>query len=223
MQSEAGVGKHQESSSKSSSTRALARLCHRAKNDLQTIANLTGLAASFCNTPAEMADWLERRVVVLATVYSLVSEHGGLPALDRLTSEVLQRVKSEYQVDPYVELKLEPIVLSLRICSPLSLWLYEMVANAVRHGFSGCSHPRLVVESSYDQDYFKLRVRDNGRGLAPDFDPQLRGGLGLRLAGALAAVDFQGRQDLVPQNPGLEAKLVVPAQEFKRLNQDRWL
>lgn len=223
MQSEAGVDNDLEYKRKSNLAKALARLCHRAKNDLQTIANLTGLAASFTNTPAEMADWLERRVVVLATVYSLVSETGGLPALDRLAREVVQRVKTEYQADPALELRLEPLVLSLRVCSPLSLWLYEVVANAVRHGLRGCSQPRLVVEASYDQDHFKLSVRDNGRGLDPGFDPQLRGGLGLRLAGALASVDFQGRQDLVPQDPGLEARLVVPAQEFERLNRDRWL
>jgi signal transduction histidine kinase/ligand-binding sensor domain-containing protein len=46
--------------------------------------------------------------------------------------------------------------------------VYRLAAEALRNGFRHAEAKNLEVEIRYDQNYFRLRVRDDGKGIAPE-------------------------------------------------------
>ena len=197
-------------------------ICHRAKNDLQTIANILSLAGPLTGSPEALAEAVEGRVVALSLCYGLVAERWAPPTLDRLADEVLRRSLWRVSGQARVERRLAPVQLSMRLCSPLSLWLHEVIGNALEHGLGAVSRPLLGLSGGLDQGGLVIEVADNGPGLPPGFDPERGARLGLKLARAVAQTDLRGRMDLLDGGPGMVARLWVPGDEFAALNREVW-
>lgn len=197
-------------------------ICHRVKNDLQTLANLLALAAPYAATPNAMAEALEGRVGAMSVSYTLVSQSGAPPTLDKLAEEVVRRSKWRLSGSLSFESGLPALDLSLRLCSPLSLWLHEVVVNALEHGLQNAHRPRLSLSGGLSGEIFQLSVTDNGPGLPPGFDPATHARFGLKVAQAVARSDLRGQMELVNREEGLEARLELPAHEFESLNRVVW-
>ncbi len=204
------------------SRRVAGEVCHRAKNDLQTIANLIALAAPYAKSAEDLATAVEGRVGALSVCYTLVAGEGAQPRLDLMAEEVLRRLLWRYGGLAQVERQVQELPLSLRICSPLSLWLHEVVGNALIHGLGRSSRPKLVVQGEMGRDGLSLSVTDNGPGLPSGFDLERHSRLGLRLAKAVAINDLRGRMDLNQPGRGLQVRLTVPAEELANLNRSAW-
>ena len=200
-------------------SRVAGNICHRAKNDFQTIANMLALASPFARSPEDLAEAMEGRVGAFSICYSLISETGATPVLDRLAEEVVRRSLWRVVTPPRVERNLPVLGLSLRLCSPLSLWLYEVVGNALQHGQRGGAAV-LGISGRLDDEGLTIRVRDQGPGLPPGFHHERHARLGLKLAQAVAMTDLRGRFEFRDGRPGLEACLMVPARELEALNRD---
>lgn len=199
-----------------------AEVCHRAKNDFQTIANLMSLAAPYARSADDLALAVEGRVGALSVCYSLVAGEGGRPRLDQVADEVLRRLLWRHGAVAQVKRQVQDISLSLRLCSPLALWLHEMIGNALIHGLERSSRPRLEVKASLEREGLAMSVTDNGPGLPEGFDLQRHCRLGLTVAQAVAANDLRGRLELRNLDQGFQARLTVPAQEFTNLNRSAW-
>lgn len=195
-------------------------VCHRAKNDLQAIANLMAMACPYARTPEELAEAMEGRVGALAVSYSLVHETGARPTLDRLANEIARRCQGRAALPPRVQRDLPPLSLSLRLCSPLSLWLHEIITNALLHGRPRGGPAVLSLGARLDEEGLLLWVADNGPGLPPGFDPVRQHRFGLYLARAVAETDLHGRLELVDAAPGLEVRLWVPAATLRAHESD---
>lgn len=197
-------------------------ICHRVKNDLQTLANLLALAAPHAASPADMAEALEGRVGAMSVSYTLVAETGAPPTLDRLAGEVVRR--SRWRLNAPLDLTndLPALELSLRLCSPLSIWLHEVVLNAVVHGLAHNPQPRLSLSGGLDGGLFHLSVLDNGPGLPLGFDAAAHARFGLKVAQAVAKSDLRGQMELLNRQEGLEARLELPAHEFESLKRILW-
>lgn len=180
------------------------------------------LAALHCPTGEDLVDAVEGRVGALSVSYALVAQTGAPPNLAALAEGVVSRVKARLGSRAAVDFSLDPLDLSLRLSSPLSLWLNESVDNALRHGLAGASDGRLFISGGLDQDGFRLQVADNGRGLVPGFDRERQGRLGLRLIWAVAESDLRGNAGFISLSPGLAVGLTMPEKEFNKLNQDPW-
>lgn len=198
----------------------VAQVCHRAKNDLQTAANLIGLAAGKAPSPQALVEAVEPRIIALSIPYNLVSETGDAPRLDALARAVLRRALTWGRALPAQDVVVQPVPLSLRMCSPLCLWLLEVLGNAVRHGIGG-GGDRLRLTGGRDAGGLWLAVADNGPGL-PRGVTEPRPGLGLRLASLVAASDLGGQMSFLALDPGLEVRLRVPEDELAGLNRDVW-
>ena len=83
--------------------------------------------------------------------------------------------------------------MSLRAAGPLCLWLFETCSNACKHGLSKVSSPELAIELCIEEDNFVAKVGDNGPGLPESFSRPENFGLGLRIAQAIAEIDFRGQ------------------------------
>lgn len=199
-----------------------AEVCHRAKNDFQTIANLMALAAPYARSADDLALSLEGRVGALSVCYNLVASEGGRPHLGQILEEVLRRLLWRHGAVAQVKRQVQDIPLSLRLCSPLALWLYEIIGNALLHGLERVSQPCLELTASLGEEGLALEVVDNGPGLPAGFIPDRQRRLGLTVAQAVAVNDLRGHLELRNLNPGFLARLTVPAQEFANLNRSAW-
>lgn len=64
--------------------------------------------------------------------YTLVAGEGGRPPrLDQVSEEVLRHLPWRYGTVAQVKRDIQDIKLSLRLCSPRSLWLHEIIGNAL--------------------------------------------------------------------------------------------
>jgi two-component sensor histidine kinase len=197
-------------------------ICHRVKNDLQTLANLLALAAPHAASPMEMAEALEGRVGAMSVSYTLVAETGAPPTLDRLAGEIARRSQWRLSAPLSLENNLPALELSLRLCSPLSIWLHEVVVNALVHGLANSRQPRLILSGGLNGDVFQVSVMDNGPGLPPGFDATGNARFGLKVAQAVARSDLRGQMELKNRQEGLEARLELPAHEFESLKRVLW-
>lgn len=211
-----------ESSNMPDSGKVAGGVCHRVKNDLQTIANILALGVVYAQDTERYAEAIEGRVVALSIGYTLVAEKGRPPSLDRILEMVLRRHLWRGAESVRLERQVEAIPLSLRLCSPITLWLHEIIGNSLRHGLEQVSDPVLSLKASLDDDGLCLRVRDNGCGLPPGFDLDRHSRLGLRLARAVCATDLRGNLELNDAQPGVEAVLRVSAREFANLGREVW-
>lgn len=165
-------------------------VCHRAKNDLNTLYNIVGLASLYARSPQELAEALEGWVMAMSQYYTLVAETRQPPTLERLAEMVMRRNLNKLSVPARLSRQLPAMMLSLRLCSPISLWLHEIIDNALKHGLERVTDPCLRLEGALDDRGLRLSVADNGAGLPPGFDPKRDARLGLKVAMAIADRDL---------------------------------
>ena len=198
---------------------ATRRVCHRVKNDLQTILNLLILAQARANTIEDLSEAMQKRITVVGSAYAMIADSGKTPLLDSLAKEIARRCASRYGVEINITANTIDVNLHLRLCTPFALWIGEIVDNSVVHGQIGAD-VRLDIDGGRNSDELWLRILDNGQGLPLNFDPDTDAGLGLQLAKAIAQRDLGGDMQLDNTPHGLAARLIVPVDEFARLNSD---
>lgn len=195
-------------------------ICHRAKNDMQTLSALVGMAAVHVEHPRDLVGALEGRVGAISVAYSLICETGAPPCLDHVIKTVANRILAMQTIPVRPDYRLDSTALSMRLCSALALWVYEMVTNAQTHGIPGPGQPHMIIAGGKDDAGLSLSIRDFGPGLASWFNPDRDEKMGMKLARALALHDLRGEMEIVSTQPGLEARLFVPNDEFNSLNRE---
>jgi len=181
---------------------------HRVKNNLQTISSLLRLQARRLTNAEAKAAVSEsvRRIRTIALVHESLSREPGddvtfieiVRPLLRLAEEGLQSpdrpVRFEVQGDGGR--------IPSAIATPLSVVLTELLQNAVDHAFpDGSRGGRVVVGLDNDETRLAIRVTDNGKGVAPDFDVDSATGLGLSIVRTLVTTELNGSIDMRAATP----------------------
>ncbi|HEX7875051.1 MAG TPA: histidine kinase dimerization/phosphoacceptor domain -containing protein [Sphingobium sp.] len=191
-------------------------LQHRVSNNLQVVAAMLSLQRR--HVDHEMArralDDASRRLALVGRIsralYDLSGEGLDIHAfLTRLTGDVVDAAGRDDITISVVapgDVTLEP-----NTAVPLAIIVAEAVSNAIEHGLPhrGGSITITLEDAS---GALSLRIADDGRGLAPDFDPEGGNSLGLRIASALAG-QLSGRFALHSRpEGGAVARLDLPLQ-----------
>ena len=196
---------------------SVGEVCHRAKNDLQTAATLVSMAAAMVDTPDQLARTVESRLFAMSIPYSLAGKEGRLPSLGALAEGVLNLLTKNGGWGAALRVNTLDGSLSLRAAGPLCLWLFEACSNAIKHGLKKNSRPELVIELCNEEDCFVARVTDNGPGLPEGFLCPDHFGLGLKIARAIAEIDFRGQLSLDSANHKMTICLKCPLGTFQRI------
>ena len=161
---------------------------HRVKNSLQLVQNLLSLQARAAGDglARKQLDESAARVRTIAAIHDRLYKTGSATVVE--IGPYLTGLVQDLEVGLASTLKGRTIVVVADAVSwpasevpTLGLVLTELVTNALKYG-SG------TVEIEYRQApgvNGMLTVRDQGRSLAPDFDPALSRGLGMRLVNGL--------------------------------------
>ena len=97
--------------------------------------------------------------------------------------------------------------------TPLVMAVTELLHNAAEHAFDDGAPGTIVLAAERDGDDLVVRVRDDGRGLPPGFDPAQSTGLGLQIVRTLVTSELHGSLEMgapASGGPGTEAVLRLP-------------
>ena len=189
---------------------------HRVKNNLQTVAAMLRLQARRAST-AEAREALgeaELRVAAIAVVHeSLSGEVGEQVDFDEIADRVLALVRDlapAYVGEdaPIPQLRRVGSLGSLPgdLATPLATVVSELLHNAVEHAHAGTV---TLVLARGTRDLI-LTVRDDGRGLPVDFNPQ-ETGLGLSIVQSMTSGDLHGTCVIErAEGAGTQVRVEVP-------------
>jgi two-component system, sensor histidine kinase PdtaS len=187
---------------------------HRVKNNLQTVASLLRIQGR--RTHNEVArDALNqamRRVTAIAVVHDTLSE--GLDqnvdfddVFDRVLMLITEVASSHAttvrptKTGTFGELPSE-------YATPLALALTELVTNAVEHGLAGRADGEVEISAKRKDGQLRVRVRDNGVGLA---EGKVGSGLGTQIVRTLIQGELGGTIDWhTLEGEGTEVTIDVP-------------
>lgn len=182
---------------------AVREVHHRVKNNLQTISSLLRLQARRSDeieTRIALQE-AERRVRSIAVVHEVLSrEPGEEVVFDEIVRSLVMLVEDTVLALHPVEIVVngELGTLSTDLATPLAVALAELLTNAVEHAFvgfggSGNEHVGVVTLNLYQEDGCAVaEIRDNGRGLGPDFSLEVPTSLGLSIVRDLVRTQLNG-------------------------------
>lgn len=95
---------------------------------------------------------------------------------------------------------IEDIDMDVSQAVPLGLILNEAITNSIKYAFPDKQEGKISISllNSTD-DYFILKIADNGTGLPPDFDSRKSNSLGMRLMLGLSG-DLEGTFTIQNEN-----------------------
>jgi two-component system, sensor histidine kinase PdtaS len=199
---------------------------HRVKNNLQTISSLLRLQGRRMAAPeAKLAiEESVRRIRAIALVHETLSREAGDDIAFVEIVRPLVRMVEEGMLSPdrpvRFEVEGDAGVLPAAVATPLSVVLNELLQNAIDHAFPtgiDLGEAPGVIRLEFDNDGEALRVRvlDDGVGVAPDFELESATGLGLSIVRTLVESELVGsitvcRGEGADDRPGTCIELVVP-------------
>lgn len=171
---------------------------HRVKNNLQTIASLLRMQArrsEHAESRRALSEAIER-VSSMAVVHDMLAGSEGeridfAAAATTIVDLVRRGLVGEAQ-DIAIDVRGETGVVDARVATALAMALAELVHNALEHGFEPGAPGRVEVRLSRTPDSLVVTVRDDGRGLPPDFDPHRSASLGLTIVRTVVEDDLRG-------------------------------
>ncbi|MGY2002419.1 sensor histidine kinase [Blastococcus sp. SYSU DS1024] len=196
---------------------------HRVKNNLQTVAALLRLQARRMTEPAARAALEEsvRRVASIAVVHeTLAGSREDVVDVDDVLDQVLPMLGDLTSVGPAARTRRTGSFgeLPAAAATPLVLAVTELLHNAAEHAFPEGEPGVIELVAEREGDDLRVRVRDDGRGLPPDFDPAASDGLGLQIVRTLVTSELGGSLTMgtLEGRSGTEVVLTLPRSAWPR-------
>lgn len=156
---------------------------HRVKNNLQQVSALVQLQ----KLPLEARQEMERRIAAMVAVHEHIYRSDQFDRVDvaDYIPKLVQELRDSYGDGIAIDCAVAPAEVDREHALPLGLLINEVVANAVKHGFTDGRAGRISIElAALDDARARLTISDNGVG----FDPASQSkGMGTRLIRGLAA------------------------------------
>lgn len=162
---------------------------HRVKNSLQLVSSMLSLQAGADPVVAEPLKDASVRIAAIARAHDRLYRSTQVHEID--LAEYLGDVCGDLtEVTAHCEVVCdtsEPMLMNTDRAIRVALLVTELVTNAAKHAYSA-GHPGYVLVRvvRVGSEIARITIRDNGKGLPPDFEIGRGGGLGMRLIMALA-------------------------------------
>lgn len=186
---------------------------HRLKNTLHLAYNLLldqARGAGGKDAQAELRSAGER-IRAIADLQAGLTQVGDPVRLDEWLPGVCRSMALKPGVE--IDVRAPQITVPGAVASPMGLFAWEAVCNALKHAFPGEEGGRVLVQFMREDGDWRLSIADDGRG----GDGQIQPGFGLHLLGLLAR-QLRGRLDIGPGlgGRGLSVSAVFPLPEAAR-------
>jgi PAS domain S-box-containing protein len=172
----------------------LREVYHRVKNNLQIVQSLLNLRRrGLADGPArEALDDSVTRVRAMSLVHEKLYQTGTLSALSLrdYTADLVHELGNVADATARgirLSTEVDDVHATLELAVPYGLLLAELVSNSLKHAFAPGQRGHIAVRMQRQSDGLWLHVQDDGVGLPPGFSLAGSTGMGLQLAGELAA------------------------------------
>jgi two-component sensor histidine kinase len=195
----------------------LKELDHRVRNNLSVIMGLLSMERNRrpARPPGEALASLEQRLRSFLLVHEALrrQNYRGVPARE-IAEKLVQRLRNAWDPDHRVEVVFEGDVgqLEERRGFALALALNELITNAFRHGYPDTRHGRLTITFERDDGHVRLRVADDGIGIASTQVPNKVIGSGRSIVGALVRDELEGHVEFDSTEYGTTVTITFPSQ-----------
>ena len=134
-------------------------MSHRLKNLFSLTSALTGLSARSANTPGEMADDLQRRLIALGRAHDLVRPvHGG--ARKALLGDLLDVLLAPYSLHhnhhQRIAVSVPEIPVGEATATTMALVVHELATNSAKYGALSEENGALDVSCTAEEDQLVL-------------------------------------------------------------------
>ncbi|MFN8288919.1 MAG: histidine kinase dimerization/phosphoacceptor domain -containing protein [Chitinophagaceae bacterium] len=164
---------------------------HRVKNNLQVISSLLDLQSQSLND-VEATDAIKeskQRVQSMAFIHQNLYQGSAANEI-KISSYIHQLAEHLFQTYNIRKDKIrfnadiEDITLHTDTAVPMGMILNELISNALKYAFKDLEDGEIHVEMKRKEHELYLRVKDNGRGLPPNFDISRQDSFGYKVVRA---------------------------------------
>ncbi|WP_245985930.1 sensor histidine kinase [Azospirillum thermophilum] len=195
----------------------LREVSHRVKNTLQLVSSLLTLQALSTREPEIRRAFQSAGGRIGMVTQAHQRTHKALRRSHVDFAEHLRELCAELesgmlggQEPRRIRVEAEPVDLPVDSVIPLTLIVYELISNALRHAYVEGDPGEVEVTLRHRPDGLRLTVVDRGRGLPPGLDVARATTLGLKVVRAFAG-QLKGRVRAEPAEPGTRMILDIPA------------
>jgi PAS domain S-box-containing protein len=193
----------------------LKEIHHRIKNNLQIISSLLYLQSDSITDKddREKIRDSQSRVKSIAIVHEKLYTSKDLSKIDfyEYVESLVSYLLSTYSINKdsiKVKIKMKNIYLDIERAIPCSLIINELVTNSLKYAFPE-GKGEIYIEMCRKDDKYMLKVKDNGRGLPGDLDPENIKTLGLELVFNLSE-QIEGTVEIL-RDTGTVFKIIFPS------------
>jgi PAS domain S-box-containing protein len=160
---------------------------HRVKNNLHTILNLLSLQAGSEETPEVRSKLKDAvgRVRSMTVLYDKLYRSDTFSELSMtdFLPPLIDQIVGVFPSSPPVrtEVRVEEMVLSSKILSPLGIIINELITNSMKYAFKGRDSGVITVTVTRKDGRVTIVYEDNGVGLPESVDFTNPGGFGMQL------------------------------------------
>lgn len=172
----------------------LQEIHHRVKNNLQIISSLLSLQSAHVQAPEVQHTFLDsqHRIRSMALIHEKLYRSENLAQIDfadyiRDLAAYLWQAHRATERGIGLNVRTEDILIKIDTAVPCGLILNELVSNALKHAFPQDRTGQIDIELKRENQSLCLAVSDNGVGLAPNFELNQTGSLGLQLVSTLVS------------------------------------
>ncbi len=170
----------------------LKEIHHRVKNNLMVISSLLSLQSRYIKDKEALAVFREsqNRAKSMALIHEKLYRSTDLKRID--FGEYIRTFSGELYhsivPDPSkvkLELNIEHVMLDINTSIPLGLIVNELITNSMKYAFPTRRNGKIKIGFYPQDDYFILKVSDNGIGIPEGLDIENTKSLGLQLVNSL--------------------------------------
>ena len=167
----------------------LKEIHHRVKNNLQAISSLLMLQADQHHGNSEVQAIFHAsrsRVHTMALVHEKLYRSHDFTHIDFVAylKDLIEQLSTAYSLTAQrvtVQYEIDDIYLTVETAVPLGLIINELISNIYKHAFPQQKSGQIFIQMTTTNKQTTLYIQDNGVGIAPGFDWQKSGSLGLAI------------------------------------------
>lgn len=173
----------------------LKEIHHRVKNNLQIVSSLLKLQSQYVKDKKtlELFQESQNRVHSMSIIHQKLYQSRDLSNINfgEYVGMLVSHLMQTFGMNPYefkVRIDAGSLVMSLDNAIPAGLIINELVTNSLKHAFDeteGGGSIEILVTYDDVHNSHKIVVRDNGKGMARDFDISNSSSFGLKLVSML--------------------------------------
>ncbi|KQM76316.1 hypothetical protein ASE74_19910 [Pedobacter sp. Leaf216] len=167
---------------------------HRVKNNLQLTMSLLNSQSYYLEdvSAIEAIKESQHRLKSIALIHQKLYQTDNVSTINiqPYIMELVEYLKESLSDDKRLNFELDILNLELDITKavPMGLIINEAITNIFKYAFPNTTGGQISVSlKKYQETQYKLSIKDNGIGLAPDFDYEQSRTLGLTLMKGLSA------------------------------------